>query len=198
MFFIYKIQYKHRSNSGKHIQRAGIYMKRAVIGFLCGWILGLFGVFIFSNFVYMGISMIEVFGRIGNGFILGDISKTTAGFYEFFFFSFYFNFFTLFNLEILVSINFIDVIFPPAMGWFFAGLISGTIIKGIKRSTINSLIIVIVTIVLWLCLAIISGANLTFVFALNIVETFGGIVTVLISSISGGIIGGALSGKYVD
>ena len=173
-------------------------MKRAVIGFFIGWILGLFGVFLFSNFTYMGISMLEIFGRIGNGFIVGDISKTTAGFYEFFFFSFYFDFFSLFNPSIVVTINFLDTFFPPFMGWFFAGMLSGTIVKGVKRSIINSVVIVVITLVLWLCLAIISGANLTFVFALNIAQTFGGIVTVFIASIIGGIIGGAISGNYID
>ena len=173
-------------------------MKRAVIGFFCGWLLGIFGVFLFSNFSYMGITMIEVFERIGDGFATSDISKTTAGFYEIFFFSFYFNFFSIFNPEIISTINFVEMIFPPIMGWFFAGLISGATVKGAKRGLINSVVIVVFTIVVWLCLAIISGANLTFVFALNIVETFGGIFTVFLSSILGGILGGALSGEYID
>lgn len=169
---------------------------RAILGFLTGFTIGLFGVFIFSNSTYMGISIIEIFGRIASS--ITDISKFSAGLYELFFFSFYFDFFSLFKPETFTSVNLMEALYPPLMGWLFAGLISGAIIKGIKRSVINSMLIVVVTVLLLLCLAIISGANLTFVFAINIVETLGGILTALFALIIGGIIGGALSGKYID
>ena len=169
---------------------------RAILGFFTGFTIGLFGVFIFSNSTYMGISIIEIFGRIGSS--ITDISKFSAGFYELFFFSFYFNFFSLFNPETFVTVNLMETLYPPFMGWLFAGLISGAIIKGIKRSVMNSVLIVVVMVVLLLCLAIISGANLTFVFAINIFSTLGGIMTALISLIIGGIIGSSLSGKYID
>jgi hypothetical protein len=169
---------------------------RAILGFFTGFTIGLFGVFIFSNSVYMGISIVEIFGRITSS--ITDISKFSAGFYELFFFSFYFDFFSLFNPETYATINLMETLFPPLMGWLFAGLISGAIIKGIKRSVMNSVLIVVVMVVLLLCLAIISGANLTFVFALNIISTLGGIMTALISLLIGGIIGSSLSGKYID
>jgi hypothetical protein len=144
----------------------------------------------------MGITITEIFGRITSS--ITDISKFSAGFYELFFFSFYFDFFSLFNPETFATINLIETLYPPFMGWLFAGLISGAIIKGIKRSVMNSVLIVVVMVVLLLCLAIISGANLTFVFALNIISTLGGIMTALISLMIGGIIGSSLSGKYID
>ena len=169
---------------------------RAILGFFTGFTIGLFGVFIFSNSVYMGISIVEIFGRIASS--ITDISKFSAGFYELFFFSFYFDFFSLFNPETFASVNLMEALYPPLMGWMFAGLISGAIIKGIKRSVINSVLIIVVMVLLLLCLSIISGANLTFVFALNIVETLGGIFTALFALLMGGIIGGALSGKYID
>lgn len=169
---------------------------RAILGFFTGFTIGLFGVFIFSNSVYMGISIIEIFGRIASS--ITDISKFSSAFYELFFFSFYFDFFSLFNPETFATVNLMETLFPPLMGWLFAGLISGAIIKGIKRSVMNSVLIVVVMVVLLLCLAIISGANLTFVFALNVVETLGGILTAFLALLMGGIIGGALSGKYLD
>jgi hypothetical protein len=91
-----------------------------------------------------------------------------------------------------------ETLYPPFMGWLFAGLVSGAIIKGVKRSVANSVLIIVVMVVLLLCLAIISGANLTFVFALNVVETLGGIFTAFLALLGGGIIGSAISGKFID
>jgi hypothetical protein len=164
---------------------------RFALGFLYGMILGLFGVFLFSNFNYAGVSLQEIIYRIFN-------LDFATGVYEFIWFSFHFNVFQLFDPVALESINLIESFLPPFLGWFSAGLVAGTIVKGVKRSVLNSFIMVVTDVVLWLCFAVVCGANLTFVFVYNLYETGGGILTGMIASIIGGIIGGAISGKYQD
>ncbi|MBD3352476.1 MAG: hypothetical protein GF364_13390 [Candidatus Lokiarchaeota archaeon] len=161
--------------------------KRFLIGFLYGTILGVFGVFIFSNFEYSGLSFYAVFQDM-------DIF---SGLYQFFWLSFRFNFFKLFNPAEIQTINLLETFYPAFMGWFSAGLIAGTIVKGGKRGVLNGMLMVITNVILWLCFAVICGANVTFVFMTNIFETGGGILTGLISAILGGLIGGLISGSYI-
>jgi hypothetical protein len=159
---------------------------RFIIGFIYGTFLGLFGVFLFSNFIYAGISISEVFSS----------TNISASLYQFFWLSFRFNLFDLFDPAVLSSINLLETFYPAFMGWFSAGLVAGIIVKGVKRSIINALLMVVFNVILWLSFAMISGANLTFVFFTNLYETGGGILLGLGSAILGGSIGGLLSGRY--
>lgn len=159
---------------------------RFIIGFFYGTFLGLFGVFLFSNFTYAGISIGDLFSG----------SNLSASLYQFFWLSFRFNLFDLFDPVSLLSLNLLETFYPAFMGWFSAGLIAGIIVKGIKRSIINALLMVVFNVILWMSFAMISGANLTFVFFTNIYETGGGILLGLCSAMLGGVIGGLLSGRY--
>lgn len=161
---------------------------RFLLGYFYGIILGLFGVFIFSNFEYEGIQLAEVFQDM-------DIF---SGLYQFFWLSFRFNFFDLFNPVEMNSINLMNEFYPSFMGWFSAGLIAGVIIKGVKRGALNGILMVLTNVLLWVIFAVICGANLTFVFFTNLYETGGGILMGTLSSVLGGIIGGAVSGSYSD
>jgi len=162
---------------------------RFALGYLYGMILGLFGVFLFSNFTYLGVSFSDITYRIFH-------FDFATGVYEFIWFSFRFNVFYLFDPIAFESIDWINAFLPPFLGWFSAGLVAGTVVKGVKRGALNGFFMVLTDVVLWICFAVICGANLTFVFVLNLYETGGGILTGLMASILGGIIGGAISGKY--
>ncbi|MHA1338751.1 MAG: hypothetical protein ACTSRZ_01850 [Promethearchaeota archaeon] len=163
---------------------------RFLVGYLVGICLGSIGVFIFSDFEYMGIPIVDIFTNLNINFI--------NGLYEFFWLGFQFNIFNLFIPTQWNTINFIDIFYPSLMGWFSAGLISGTIVKGVKRSSLNSFLVLLTIILFWLVLALISGANLTFIFITNLYETAGGLISAILFAQLGGIIGGLLFGQYSD
>ena len=163
-------------------------LNRLFIGYIFGLFLALFGVFIFSDFNYLGVSMFTMFGSM----------DSFSALFLFFWIPFRANFFELiFSGSIDLTI-FLQTFFPVIMSWFSAGIISGTITRGAKRSVISSFLIALTVFVLWLSMAIISGANMTFLFLLSYYETYGGILTALIFMLLGGMIGGLLSGKKQD
>jgi len=160
---------------------------RFLISYFLGLILGNLSIFIFSNFEYLGINLFYLF-KSGN---------LINSFYEYFWLGFQFNIFDLF-INKLDYTYFIDVFYPAMIGWLFTGLISGTIIKGTKRAMLNALIIVVSILIIWIILAMLSGANLTFLFFTNLYKTIGGILSLLIFLELGTIIGSLLVGKYIE
>ncbi|MHA1819632.1 MAG: hypothetical protein ACTSU2_02980 [Promethearchaeota archaeon] len=156
------------------------------MGFLVGLILGILGVFIYSNFKYMGISIDDIFRD----------NSVSTGLYELFWMSFRFNFLNLFNHEYIAKELDFSLLLPPLLGWLTAGFVSGIIVAGVKRGILNGFLIVFINLIMWLIFAIIAGANLTFVFFFNLYETGGGLLTGFIASILGGVLGGAITRKY--
>jgi len=88
----------------------------------------------------------------------------------------------------------LEAFIPVFLAWFSSGLIIGLFSIGVKRGLLFSFIVISLLVILWLCFAVISGANITFVFIGNIFETGGGILTALLSVLIGGAIGGAITG----
>ncbi|MCP4760597.1 MAG: hypothetical protein GY870_02375 [archaeon] len=155
--------------------------KRGIIGFFFGLIMATLGVFIFSGGSYTGRTIINVLDN-----------RLIIALYEFVWISFRFNIFNLATMELGSAIFFAEF-YPPAMSWFFASLISGTIVKGIKRGVLLSWVIVLSTVIIWLILAVLGGANISGIFFINISDTIGGILTALIAASLGGLMGGLIN-----
>lgn len=157
-------------------------------GFILGVGIALFGVFFFNfnNFLtYDGRHLTDLFLEIKTNW--------DVGLYEFSWIGFRFNIFDFF----FVGINrvlIVEEFLPVFLAWFASGFVTGLLSIGTKRGLFFSFLVISLFVILWLCFAIISGANLTNVFIGNIFETGGGILTALISMLIGGSIGGAISG----
>ncbi|MBN2155641.1 MAG: hypothetical protein JW776_06340 [Candidatus Lokiarchaeota archaeon] len=162
------------------------------MGLLLGTVIAFFGVFFFNfmNFLtYDGRNLTDLFGEI--------IQNPFVGLYEFSWISFRFNLFNfIFVLPNIPNkvLFLIEFFLPVFLTWFFSGLITGLLVIGAKRGLLFGFIVISFLVILWLCFAVISGANITFVFVQNIYETGGGILTALFSVLIGGVIGGAISG----
>jgi hypothetical protein len=157
-------------------------------GCILGVIIALFGVFIF-NFdeflTYQGRHIVDLFQEIRTNW--------DAGLYEISWIGFRFNLFEFFFSEIN-SEFIISKFLPIFLAWFIAGLVTGLFAISVKRGILFSFLVISLFVILWLCFAVISGANITTVFIGNIFETGGGILTALLSIVLGGVIGGAISG----
>jgi hypothetical protein len=158
-----------------------------IFGFLLGAGIALFGVFIF-NFdqflTYQGRYIVDLFQEIRYNW--------DVGLYEISWIGFRFNLFEFFYAEINREFI-IGKFLPIFLAWSIAGLITGLFSIGVKRGLLFSFFLISLFVILWLCFAVISGANITTVFFGNIFETGGGILTALISILLGATIGGAIS-----
>ena len=157
------------------------------LALLLGVIIAIFGVFFFNfgDFLsYDGRQLGDIFLEIRNNW--------DVGLYEFTWMSFRFNIFNFFFA--LPHIDLVGHFLPVFLTWFISGLVTGLLVIGVKRGILFSFIITALLVILWLCFAVISGANLTVIFFQNLYETGGGILTALISVLLGGSIGGAISG----
>ena len=157
-----------------------------VFGFLIGMTIAIFGVFFFNfaNFLsYGGRTLGDLFSEV--------VDHTFTGLYEFSWMGFRFNLFKFFeNTDISIVEEFI----PVFLCWLFSGFFTGLFVIGAKRGLLFGFITISFMVIIWLCFAILSGANITFVFIGNIYETGGGILIALISILLGAAIGGAISG----
>jgi len=161
-------------------------------GFLFGITIAIFGVFFFNfaNFLtYDGRTLVDLFIEIKE--------NTFVGLYEFSWIGFRFNLFNFFYVMPFIEnkgLFILEAFLPVFLTWFSSGLIIGLFSVGAKRGILFSFIVISLLVILWLCFAVISGANITFVFIGNIFETGGGILTALLSVLIGGAIGGAITG----
>ncbi|MHA1452075.1 MAG: hypothetical protein ACTSRD_04365 [Promethearchaeota archaeon] len=161
-------------------------------GFLFGIAIAIFGVFFFNftNFLtYDGRTLVDLFIEIKE--------NTFVGLYEFSWIGFRFNLFNFFYVMPFIEnkgLFILEAFIPVFLAWFSSGLIIGLFSIGVKRGLLFSFIVISLLVILWLCFAVISGANITFVFIGNIFETGGGILTALLSVLIGGAIGGAITG----
>ncbi|TFG20116.1 MAG: hypothetical protein EU530_04230 [Promethearchaeota archaeon] len=160
-------------------------------GLLSGITIAIFGVFFFNfaNFLtYDGRSLVDLFIEIKE--------NTFVGLYEFSWIGFRFNLFNFFYVMPIIEdkgLFILEAFLPVFFAWFISGLITGLLVIGSKRGLLFSFIVISSLVILWLCFAVISGANITFVFIGNIFETGGGILTALLSVLIGGAIGGGIS-----
>ncbi|MBY9007619.1 MAG: hypothetical protein KGD63_12785 [Candidatus Lokiarchaeota archaeon] len=92
----------------------------------------------------------------------------------------------------------IQTFFSPAFfGCALIGFIAGILSIGVKRGIMASVLVIIITFLMWILFSIFSGEDLMSLFqGIQLRATIGGVLGALLSGISGGIIGGFLTGKY--
>jgi hypothetical protein len=97
------------------------------------------------------------------------------------------------------SPSFIEIFSPQILASIFIGYVSGTIVKGVKRSITAGSLIVVIDFLIWMLLSVISGEDLMALFQdAQLSATIGGILTSLIGVLLGGIIGGLIAGSFEE
>ncbi len=169
---------------------------RVILAVICGIFISLFGVFIFSDFLYRGIS-------IGDDVVpllkTGSLTQFFQGLYVLIGSGFQANWFQEFSTaniqdQTFGGVLFGETIWPAILTWLFAGMISGVLIKGVKRGIIFSLILFGSLFLLWLITGMFAGADFNSMFLTNTVNTLGELFTVFIFLNVGGVLGGLISG----
>ncbi|UYP47948.1 hypothetical protein NEF87_004233 [Candidatus Lokiarchaeum ossiferum] len=156
----------------------------------------LFGVFIFSDFIYRGIS---IGGDIVPLLQSGSFNTFFQGLYMLFGSGFQADWFGEFSQNNIQesSLGFIlfgETIWPAILTWFTVGILSGTIIKGVKRGLIFSLIWFASIFIIWAIIGMFAGADFSSMFIRNLGNTMGSLFTIFIFLIFGGVLGGLISG----
>ena len=86
---------------------------------------------------------------------------------------------------------------PQILMWFYMAFICGTIAKGAKRGLTASLILVIISILLWILFSVLSSIDLMSLFTgTELIYTLGGMAIALVGGLLGGLLGGLISGPY--
>ena len=89
-----------------------------------------------------------------------------------------------------------ETVWPVFCTWVVGGFIIGTIAKGALRALKIGLLSIVLTILLWISWGFFVNADITTIFANNLVGTLGKIFTVTLSGIVGSLLGGWTSGPY--
>lgn len=169
---------------------------RVLSAILFSLFFSLFGVFIFSDFLYRGIS-------IGDDVVpllqSGSFNTFFKGLYILFGSGFQADWFGEFSPENIQNstlglILFGETIWPAIITWMTVGFVSGTIIKGVKRGLIFSLIWFGSIFILWAIIGMFAGADFSSMFLTNFGSTMSSLFTIFIFLVFGGVIGGLISG----
>jgi hypothetical protein len=84
---------------------------------------------------------------------------------------------------------------PPLLAWLFVGYISGSIAKGVRNAFTAGILVMVITLLIWILLAVIAGEDLMALFQGNqLFLTLGGILGSLIGVSVGSLLGGYISG----
>ena len=168
-----------------------------VLSVIVGLIFACFGVFIFSNFQYRGLTIKDNVSPSLSG---GNFTSFMYGIWVLLGSGFMADWFLEFSAANIAnsSIGAIllgETILPALITWFTVGFSIGIIVKGFKRGLIVSLIIFLSVFFLWLITGIFAGADITAIFITNIFNTLSQIFTVLISLIPGSLIAGLIRNR---
>jgi hypothetical protein len=166
---------------------------RYFLAFLVGFIFAIFGVFIFSDFLFRGMRLEdEIFPSI----ISGDFNTFWAGIYQLVGSGFSADLFSLFSIANIQTSSFFGILFSETvwatiLTWWTVGFFMGVVIKGVKQSLLSALILFAGLGVIYFVAAMFAGANVA---GSNILITLGqltmGLVCIIPASIIGGILGG--------
>ena len=161
------------------------------IGVVLGFLMAIFGVYIFSNFQYRGqnfsddiISLITMHGL--NNFWDGLYQLLGSGFLADWFFEF-----SASNIAAssVLAIFFGETIWPAILTWLSSGLIIGVTLKRFRKTLIWSSITFGILFVLWIITGLLAGADIAAIFTSNIVHTLGELFTAILFLLFGAIIG---------
>ena len=88
---------------------------------------------------------------------------------------------------------------PQILACIFIGFFSGTIAKGLKRGFIVSLLVIVVSFLIWMLLSVIAGEDLMALFqGAQLSATVGGVLSAILAAVIGGSVGGLISGPYEE
>ena len=169
---------------------------RVILAIIFSLFISLFGVFIFSDFIYRGLTIGDDIGPliqsgVFNTFFQGLYFLIGSGFQ-----ANWFHEFSSENIQLLTfsGVLFGETIWPAILTWFTAGLIGGILVKGVKRGLFYSLILFGSIFLLWLITGMFAGEDFNSMFMTNIVNTLGELFTVFVFLNLGGLLGGLISG----
>jgi hypothetical protein len=172
-------------------------MNRVAIGLIVGFIYLLFAPFIFTVWeihALMNLSLSTIFAEIGTNPAQGFATWFSLGFQG------DGSIFTIFGgIGWFFNDNTREIAWMTIMAWFSMGFIIGLIISGRKKSTQAVFGVYVTMFALWLIFAVLSQADLSSMFAgANLIDYLGVILTGILCSVLGGLIGASASGAGAD
>jgi len=95
--------------------------------------------------------------------------------------------------------GFLEIFSPQILASIFIGYVTGTIVKGVKRSLTASSLVIVVDFLIWMLLSVISGEDLMALFqGAQLSATIGGVLTGMIGVIIGGLLRGLITGPFEE
>lgn len=159
--------------------------KKTAAVLVFGVIFPIFGIFLFSRMVYMGISLQDIFVQFGSNFVNAS----------------YLWLYSLFQGDIInQTIQFgiisftVQPLMPSLLIWITTGFFIGVIIKKFKKSLLITLICIIILIGLFLVFAVLNN-TISLIFSSDLDKFIGSIMIPIILSPLGVFLGG-LAGKH--
>lgn len=159
--------------------------KKTAAVLVFGVIFPIFGIFLFSRMVYMGISLQDIFVQFGSNFVNAS----------------YLWLYSLFQGDIInQTIQFgiisftVQPLMPSLLIWITTGFFIGVIIKKFKKSLLITLICIIILIGLFLVFAVLNN-TISLIFSSDLDKFIGSIMIPILLSPLGAFLGG-LAGKH--
>ncbi len=175
-------------------------MSRAAVGVIIGFLFMLVAPFIFTEWEVNALMMNATMDvSLGNIFSLMSTESIRA-FYWWFGLGFQGDA-SLFNIigitggfSWLTVVNLREIVWMTVMAWLSTAFVIGLIVKGAKRSTFAALGVFIVYLALYLIFSVLLGNDIAFMFTgAELMDTLGVLLTGVLCSVLGGVIGGAVS-----
>jgi hypothetical protein len=158
--------------------------KKTVGVLVFGVIFPLFGIFLFSRMIYMGISLQDIFVQFGTNFVNASFEW----------------FYSLFKGDIVNQISQFGIIsftmqplMPSLLVWISTGFFIGVIIKKFKKSFLIILISITILLGLFVIFAALTN-SLSLIFSSDLDKFLGSLLIPVIFSPLGAFLGG-LAGK---
>lgn len=159
--------------------------KKTAAVLVFGVIFPIFGIFLFSRMVYMGISLQDIFVQFGSNFVNAS----------------YLWLYSLFQGDIInQTIQFgiisftVQPLMPSLLIWITTGFFIGVIIKKFKKSLLITLICILILIGLFLIFAVLNN-TISLIFSSDLDKFIGSIMIPILLSPLGAFLGG-LAGKH--
>ena len=172
-------------------------MNRTAAGVIIGFLFMLIAPFIFTEWevnALMNVSIVGILSELGTNPI-----AALATWFKLPFQPDASLFLILVNIDWFFNPFLREIIWMTIMAWFSMAFIIGLIAKGIKRTTISVLIVLIVYFALNLMFSVLNSDDLaTMLTGVNLFDLLGVLLTDLLFSILGGVIGGIIGGSGLE
>lgn len=171
---------------------------RIPVGIICGLFIILYGVFLFSNFIYRGLTLAANIIPL-----MDNLNTISDGIYAMLSAAYTINIIDEFSATALSQTSASAIFFGPSvwpefLTWCIAGLMVSIFAKGLKRGLYSALFLYGFVFLLYIVFAFFAGADIGAQFVSNIGLTFGKLFTAFIFLIPGAILGGMVSGPSLQ